>query len=405
MKFELSNDQRKYFGLEPIEPEWDRVILKGDSYREESILYFDGDVIKRYIISTESQYKECQYYELTRSRIALLPTTGKGREKKLTASVLESRQPTGIYCVIESTGRILIGNFNTQTKLYDSFWEKRETKTTNTIQEWVNEFIETTPNGYIEEITEFKKRKRKNIKYKSGDFFAFKINREEYGFGRVILDIDLLKKKNFISKGHGLSFIMAKPILVQIYAYISKTKKIDIDELEKNRTLPSDYMMDNLLYYGEYEIIGHKELAGNDFDFPISYGRNIDFSKNTTFFQWGLIHRELPISSFNKFLFADNPLVPIESPSRKVTNPYGYYSIGFNHKYWAEDIKDAVKNNGEFDFSKHLIFKSIFDLRNTVNKEIRNELMKSFGLNPNKNYVENCELTKTIKISEVLKKL
>src|SRR6185437_3812039 len=115
MKFELTNDQRIYFGLDPVSPKWDRVILKGDSYREESILYFDGDVIKRHIVSTEKRYKENQYNDLTRSRTVLLPLTREGKERKLTASVLESRQPTGVYCNIDTNGRILIGNYNTQT--------------------------------------------------------------------------------------------------------------------------------------------------------------------------------------------------------------------------------------------------------------------------------------------------
>lgn len=80
MKFELSNDQRLYFGLEPIKPEWERVILKGDTYREESILYFEGDVIKRHIVSNEKQYKESQYDDITRSREILLPKTRKRKK-------------------------------------------------------------------------------------------------------------------------------------------------------------------------------------------------------------------------------------------------------------------------------------------------------------------------------------
>ena len=51
--YELTNLQRKYFGPEPIEYHWDRVAFKGDTYRPESILYFDKDTIKRHIVSTE----------------------------------------------------------------------------------------------------------------------------------------------------------------------------------------------------------------------------------------------------------------------------------------------------------------------------------------------------------------
>jgi hypothetical protein len=50
-------------------------------------------------------------------------------------------------------------------------------------------------------------------------------------------------------------------------------------------------MMDNLLFYGEYEIIGHKDLNDEEFNFPISYGRSID-QRNVVFLQWGVIHLE-----------------------------------------------------------------------------------------------------------------
>ena len=405
MQFELRNDQRIYFGLEPIKPEWERVMLKGDTYREESILYFEGDIIKRYIISTKNQYKESQYDDLTRSRTILLPKTSKGKEKKLTASVLESRQPTGVYCLLDAYGRICIGNYNTQTTFYNSLWENHQMLTERTIAEWVEDFIKTAPENYLPGINAFKKGKRKNAKFKPGDFFAFKINRAEYGFGRILLDIDALKKAGFVHKEHGLSFMMTKPILVKTYAYKANTKKIDLNLLEHVSSLPSDYMMDNLLLYGEYEVIGHKDLRGDELDFPMSYGRHIASSKHNSFLQWGLIHLEQTVVPFNKYFIADNPFVNEDSTSRKVTNPYGYYGIGFRPKYGAAYIKGTIENNGAYDFERQSTFMTNFDLRNPQNLAIRNEIMAAFGLDPAKSYDENCELTKTIKTSDLLKLL
>jgi hypothetical protein len=81
MKFELTNKQRKYLGLDPIPTTWDKGTLKADTYRPESIVYFDGDILKRHIVSTDNQYKETQYEELTKNRTVLLPKTTKGKEK------------------------------------------------------------------------------------------------------------------------------------------------------------------------------------------------------------------------------------------------------------------------------------------------------------------------------------
>jgi len=402
MTFELNNDQRIYFGLDPVRLEWDRVILKGDTYRPDSILYFEGEVIKRHIVSTEYRYEENHYNDLTRQRSILLPVTSKGKERKLTASVLESRQPQGVYCVLDTYGRILIGNYNTQTAFYDSFWENNSKSESAPISIHVEKFVYTSPPKYLSDIEAFKHSKRKNIKFKHGDFFAFKINRSEYGFGRVLLNIDKLRKTDIISKEHGLSLIMGKPVLIKVYAYTSKSKN-SIEQLTHASSLPSDYIMDNKLFYGEYEIIGNKPLHADEIDFPKSYGRHIDGRRNSVFFQWGLIHVELPFSAFNKYLSAKNPFVPESSPSSMVSNPYGYYSIGFSPNYNGQDIKNAISNNGTFDYQNNATFKGSFDLRNPQNQSILEEVMATFGLHAKKGYYENCLQTKTITTVDLLK--
>ena len=86
-------------------------------------------------------------------------------------------------------------------------------------------------------------------------------------------------------------------------------------------------------------------------------------------------------------------------------NPYGYYSIGFTPHYDTVDIHKATENNSVFDFSKSSYYKAKWDLRNPNNINIRNELFKVFGLDPNKSYLDNCKLTKTILTTELIKQL
>jgi len=61
---------------------------------------------------------------------------------------------------------------------------------------------------------------------------------------------------------------------------------------------------------------------------------------------------------------------------RDLNNPYGYYGIGFRSHFNVLDIKDAIKNDGNFDFKKSLYYMAPFDLRNPQNAEIRSEIMK-----------------------------
>jgi len=405
MKFELSNREREYLGLEEIKPNWEKVILKGDTYREPSILYFEDNIIKRHIISTSNQYVETQYNEITKNREILVPKTAKGKEQKLTASVLSTKTPIGVYVSINTFGDFWIGNHSTKTSFFSSNWEDRKKKKESEFSYWVENFINNSDEDHLQEISKFKNAKKQNVKYKSGDFFAYKIDRTNYSFGRVLLDITKLRKNNILEKSHGLNLLMGTPVLVKLYPYISKKKNIDIEILENLPALPSDFMMDNHLHYGEYEIIGNKKLQDNEFEFPISYGRSISYGSSNVFLQWGFIHKELPLSKFNKYTRGENIFLPEDSTSRFISNPYGYYSCGFSTHYYKADIIETIKNNNVFDFNRDPYYKTEFDLRNPKNDKLKYEIMAEFGLNAKLSYEENCNIVGIESTSKILENI
>ena len=308
-----------------------------------------------------------------------------------------------MYCCISTDGHLRIGNYTTQTTFYDNRDDVQGLDMMCSFNDIIGEFIRLSPDNHLGEIADFKNRKRKNVTYKAGDFFAFKLNRTEFGFGRVLVDIVSLKKKATLPHYHEFRSLMGKSLLVKIYGYVSKSKNADIDELATAMVLPSDYMMDNVLFYGEYEIAGHRALKESDMDFPMSYGKWEQRGQKRIYLQWGMIYKEIIDPVFDKYLVADNLNVSESSPSRKIDNPYSYRSIGFRPAYNGAYAKGFIENNGVFDFEKCKHYKSNFDLRNPRNTEVRRELMLLFGLDPDKSYDENCELTGTMRVKELLK--
>ena len=393
LPFELTNEQRVFFGLDPIEDHWDRVLLKGDKYRPETMLYFDKDVIKRHIVSTANKYSESHYDEMTRERTILLPKTNKGKEKKLTASVLEQRQPTGVYLNVNNVD-LTVGNYNTQTTFYSSQWARRK-QDKEAIPDSILEFIERSPKNHLAEIGQFKRAQRKHIKFKSGDYFCFKLDRTNFGFGRLLLDVGKVCKGGLIGNYHGLRYLMGQALIVELFAFSWPTKDVSLSTLDNQPKLPSDVMFDNLLLYGEYEIIGRREIKEEEFNFPISYGAVLE-ARPAVFLQWGLIHKELPKTIFNKYTME-------EAGGNK--NPYGFYGVGFRPSYDTVDVVKTIENNGVFDFDKCRHYKAKQDLRNPNNKAFKEELFNVFGLDPNKSYIDNCILTGTVRTNELIKKL
>lgn len=383
MDFILNNDQRKYFGLQSIGPTWDRDTVKGSKYQVNTVVFFDNNTLKKSIVSSSKFYVEQDYEAETNERKFLLPKRAGGKERKLTAATLESLTPKGVYLRVEA-GNILIGNYTTQKTFYTNRWETDNPEVFNA-DEVIASFIRESHDGHIDEVKEFKNERRKLVKFKAGDFFAFKISRTEYGFGRVLLDVGKLKKKKYVNEKHGLSYLMGMPVLVKKYIYTSTSKDVDIDLLQIKAALPSDYMFDNKLHYGEYEIIGNKTLTEEDYDFPISYGKRLGLYEKEVFLQWGLISLSLPLSNYNKYLVNE------KAPAAVSSNPHGYYSIGFDTAYDSIDIITAVSNNG-FDYKICKHYKAALDLRNPENNYIKIELFNVFGLDPKKSYSENCKL-------------
>jgi hypothetical protein len=95
--YELTNNQRKYFDSSQSRV-IDRVLLKGDTYRPESILYFDGDIIKRHIVSTQTDYFEKQYNDLTKTEQFFYLKLKKGKRK---TNSFRIRTTTTYRCLFE----------------------------------------------------------------------------------------------------------------------------------------------------------------------------------------------------------------------------------------------------------------------------------------------------------------
>lgn len=391
--FTLTNEQRKYFGIEPIKENQEKIILE-DKYQT-TTLYFEKDIIRRQIISNNLTYKELQFSESTKDRKILLPKKGKGKEQKLSNSTLEKRKPYGNYVEV-SVGYLTCGNFDNQKTFYSTRWHKKQ-EIEKSCEEIILDFINESPSDHLIKINKFLNEKRQNVKYKTGDFFKFKINRTEYGFGRILLDINKIRKQKLIDNNNGLNYLMGPPLLIQFFAYKSDEENVDIEFLESQIKLPSDYIMDNLIFYGEYEIIGNKKIKNEELDFPISYGKRIEINSDKVFLQWGLIHLELPIKTFSKYLIIE------DKPFSR--NPYGFYSIGFYSGYGNFEIENTINNNGKFDYSKVNHYKSEYDLRNPKNSIIRNEIFSIFGLDSDKDYLQNSMLTSTPLPNQIIEKI
>ena len=398
--FALNNEQRKYFALTPINDDWDVVQLKDNVY-----LYFDGDVLRKSITVSEKSYLENELNRLTSdNRTMLPPLTERGKPKKLNYTGFDSISPESMYFRWDGIGgRLGVGNYTTQQSYFTSVGSGTAYQTWDDVQKWVAAWVTDSTDDDLDDLEDFRTTKRKNIKIKEGDFFAFKIGRRQYGFGRVLLDVRKVRKEvrsGKIKEAHnGFKMWMGQPLIVKVYKKISDCLSVDISELSCTPAFLSQQIMDNRLFYGEYAIIDNLPLKTEEMDFPILMGnlRRSQTQDNTLriCFQYGLIYLEALQDEYMDYIQSHR------QTGLCMSDLYSSSAIGTD--LWIMRDIPAMKQSiidgtftdtSAYRFNVRPTDKAIQpqDLRHPTNQKAKEIIFAYFGLDANKSYWENYQI-------------
>ena len=297
--FELTNDQRKCFGLLPVERTWTLTEVKASPYDDfQTYVYMDGAVIRKCILSGNDRFVEYELCEpLSEDLKYLLPKTAKGKPVLLSSSTLSKRKGFGM-CLAYGKGYISLDNQTSMRTYYSSVYDPLRFNNLEGFYQWVLQWCADTTDEDCEDINRFRLQERKHIKYQEGDVFRYKINRRLYGYGRILLDYDKMRKK----KVPFWDILMTKPLVCSVYHIATENQHLTVDELENLQSLPSAIITDNALFYGDFEIIGNIPVRDQE-DYPIMYGNSIHIREQAVVLQCGKLYRRIENGSalFNGF--------------------------------------------------------------------------------------------------------
>ena len=303
--FELTNDQRKCFALPPVLDTWKKVKVKPGPYnRYSTYAFLDGTKIMK-IISFCDEPEIEMYHEytidetLTDDKTKILPKTDKGKPQNFTVSNLEKKTRVGMALYF-SGGSINLTNNSTYQSFYCSVYEGVKIETINDFKKWIEDWCFNTGEKELKDIDEFANRTKIHQKFKEGDFFRFRINRNSFGYGRILVDYAQMRKKGILF----WDIFMGKPLCVAAYHIVTEDENITPQQLIGKKMLPSQMIMDNIFFYGECEIIGTIPLEDNEADFPIHYGKGFSkLSPKTIHYQCGktLVTLEDGIELYSNF--------------------------------------------------------------------------------------------------------
>ena len=365
---ELTNEQRKYFGLELVDPSWDRVVIPSNSVHPELsenniILYFDGDILRKEISGhNNGGFRENSYNLKTQdNRTKRAPITSKGKPKLLNGVNIQRCKPYGVYVDLNikpsEPVRFAIGNYDTQK----TYYKTGRSGVKLTAEEFLDKWISETTEQDFKELEKFATEKRKHCKFKEGDFFRFKYDRRHYGYGRVLMDV-----YKWVKDGNPFwNILMGRPVCISIFHIVTEDPDVSIGELSKLKSCPSEYIMDNLLFYGDFEVIGNAPLP-DDIDYPVMYGRSIS-----------ALNPDVIICCIGKAFYREIPLKGNYNPGRKFNNN----GIGFEpdlNMVLVEECIKAGSNDPFWQMRANRVYED--DIRAPQHNDELKKMKKQMGL-------------------------
>jgi len=193
--YELTNHQRKYFGLNPVEESWERTQLNPTI-----TVYFDQNRIVK-ILNYGWGYVEDDTIIDTIDRKILLPKTSRGKEQKLSVPKILKIKGSGV----QFSGSFQGGNihvYDNKRNLYfiKSFTEDGDMRSYEDIDKWINKYIANAPSNYFEWLADQLIKRKFKVKIQAGDFIAFRLTQTEYGFARILANVFSDKRRNVVER-------------------------------------------------------------------------------------------------------------------------------------------------------------------------------------------------------------
>ena len=356
--FELTNEQRKCFALEPVDEKWERIVAKPSPYdKHVTYLYLDGNTIVKWVMTGEDYYREREMSdEVSDDRKYLLPKTAKGKPVLLSSSNVEKRKGKGI-CLNYYKEHIVLYNENIDCDYFNCAYEDVNVCDTASFVRWVENWCAETTEADYEDIARFARQEKRHVKFREGDVFRYKIGRRLYGYGRILLDYEIMRKR----KEPFWDVLMMKPLVCSAYHIVTDRADVGVDELKSLRSLPSSFVADNCFYYGEYEIIGNLPIAENE-DYPIMYGGTISrIENNVVYYQCGKVYRRL-------------------ENANALYNEFGNNGVSFLLNVRLDILLECIEKQSNEPYWTKMGKRDLCDLRNPAHYDKLCEVKKQFGL-------------------------
>ena len=173
--------------------------MKASPYDDfETVAYLEGDMVRKCINSGGDCYIEYQLNErVTPDGRYLLPRTERGKPVLLSSANLKKRTSVGMCLLFSQRGAIDLYSSERQCAYFNNRYLPPLADRHGTIEQfaqWVEQWCADTAPEDIADIERFARQPKRHVRFREGDVFRFPIDRRLYGYGRVLLNYDAMRR-------------------------------------------------------------------------------------------------------------------------------------------------------------------------------------------------------------------
>jgi len=399
----LTNEERRYLALDPIEDSWDvtQYVSKCNVTYVRTTAYWEGNIIKK-VIREEKRLVDIDQGPIwgwireddtmiqTENREKIIPLTSRGKLKPVNATNITSVNPSGctFYFRIDNRSSnhpvtMSISNYRNCKKIAIGENEKvASIKNEDDFHSFMQYYISTCPDNYFDRIRVIRTAKHQTVKYKTGDIFRVEIDRFHYCYGLITGELRKILKWSDLPKWHSLRKLMTVPIMIRFYDHIFDSPDLGPEELSNYPLGRLSICSDCDIIWGTHTIVGHKTLTEDDIEFGLVCTKVMGINEHITthtydmFVNDGIIPNKDGYQLYVEWGLA-SVMLPFECISEKLKSfldeyhdPHGGVNISI--------IPDIEKS----------WYSTKMDLLNPWNSEMREELFRCLKLNPDADFDE-----------------